>query len=253
METKTALEWTFTPLDFFEQEIEFDNDEYSIKIMKGSIRATLFNDNKSEEYFGKIQEEVNDIFKSVQLENQSQFKLSDYSIVNINSDGTETKNIIINVNLSNAIKTSVEYSIRNADGTVVFDSVESRKNKKSFFAKNISKYCREDKVFKSITESFSNSIFDISNSLIHLYEILDSLTKKFGSTDKARKILGIPKLKWSRLGNLSNNEPLKEGRHRGKNVGSLRNATPLELKEAREISKEIILLYLEFLKKEKNI
>lgn len=250
IETKLALEWTYTPEDFFEQEIEIDSEEYSVKIGMGSIRTVLLKSIESEEYFNKIQEEMCDVFKSVQLENHSIFELSNYIIVNIKPDGTETKNIITNINLT--FKTAVEYTISNANGISIVDSVENRKNKKLLLAKNTSEYCKKDQVFKNIVGSFSNSISDNENCFFHLYEILDSLTKTFGSVKRTQKILGITALKWNRLGKLSNYEPLIEGRHRGKNIGFLRNATIQELKEAREISKGIILLYLEYLKTKKK-
>lgn len=83
------------------------------------------------------------------------------------------------------------------------------------------------------------SIRDPNNELIYLYEIRDALSRKFGNSDKAISVLDIPKTKWKDFGKLCNYEPLKQGRHRGQHA-ALRNATDIELSEARETAKTII-------------
>lgn len=89
------------------------------------------------------------------------------------------------------------------------------------------------------------SVKDPDNELVHLYEIGDALAKKFG--DAVRAKLGITRAQWSRFGRLANNEPLRQGRHRGKNAGNLRDATEGELQEARGIARTMIEAYLQFL------
>lgn len=88
---------------------------------------------------------------------------------------------------------------------------------------------------------------DPNNELIHLYEIRDTLSKKFWSKDAACKALNITDKWWSRLGQLANDEPLRQGRHRGKNPGTLRDAKGAELTEARNIARHFVEAYLEYL------
>jgi hypothetical protein len=44
----------------------------------------------------------------------------------------------------------------------------------------------------------------------------------------------------SLFGRLANDEPIRQGRHRGRSSGPLRDATELELEKCREISRRII-------------
>jgi pimeloyl-ACP methyl ester carboxylesterase len=82
---------------------------------------------------------------------------------------------------------------------------------------------------------------DPDNELVHLYEIRDALTERLPD---ARTKLGITRSEWSRFGQLANDEPLRQGRHRGTNVGNLRDATEGELQEARRIARKMIEAYL---------
>jgi hypothetical protein len=82
--------------------------------------------------------------------------------------------------------------------------------------------------------------FDPANELVHLYEIRDALSEKFGSQSKARRELVITREQWNGLGALADRAPLREGRHRGKHPGRLRDATSEELNEARSIAKSMI-------------
>lgn len=91
-----------------------------------------------------------------------------------------------------------------------------------------------------MTRSYRCSLEDPSNSLVYLYEIRDAVTEPYGSEVEARKQLGISKRDWQRLGQLANDQPLLEGRHRGSQTRSLRNATPDELSEARRLASILI-------------
>jgi hypothetical protein len=61
--------------------------------------------------------------------------------------------------------------------------------------------------------------------------------------------MGLNATDWSRLGRLANSEPLKQGRHRGKSAGGLRDASESELVEARNIARSFVEAYLMYLDK----
>ena len=93
--------------------------------------------------------------------------------------------------------------------------------------------------------SYDAGVRDPTNELVHLYEIRDALSAKFGGESAARATLAITASQWSRLGQLCNNEPLCQGRHRGKTGEVLRDATEAELAEARGIARAMIEAYLQ--------
>lgn len=88
---------------------------------------------------------------------------------------------------------------------------------------------------------------DPQNEFTHLYEILDALRTKFGRKGRAYSHVGLTKDQWGRLENLANEAPLFQGRDRGAKIGQLRDATPAELDEAREIAKRMIQGYFDCL------
>jgi len=98
-----------------------------------------------------------------------------------------------------------------------------------------------------LLNSYKSAMNDPNNEFVHLYEIRDALSKKFGGENKACKALNISGPQWSQLGNLTNNPSLRQGRHRGKNPGTLRNATVEELTEARNIAFFFVEAYFKYL------
>ena len=111
----------------------------------------------------------------------------------------------------------------------------------------LAKYRRKDWCVAFLLNSYTEAVNDPDNELVHLYEIRDAIAKKFGGGSAAVKALKITESQWSRLGQLANDEPLKQGRHRGKNLGVLRDATEWELKEGRDIARNLVEAYLYYL------
>jgi len=89
-------------------------------------------------------------------------------------------------------------------------------------------------------ESYSRAVTDPEDELVHLYEIRDAAAKHFGNDQAAIKALGLNPSDWRDLGELANNAPLKEGRHRGRQSTARRAATEEELTRARVTGRQII-------------
>ena len=136
------------------------------------------------------------------------------------------------------------------DGNVVPDKETQAKQKIAKEAEEIGELIlkhHEDKVLKSLLDSYYASVSDPSDEFIHLYEIRDALSSKFGNYDKARSALGnFSKTKWRDFGQICDISPLKQGRHRGK-YDVLRDATVNELAEVRSIALDMIRAYLRYL------
>ena len=128
----------------------------------------------------------------------------------------------------------------------VADTKRERIEATKDFALLASKH-RTDPVAESLLKSYHAAITDASKELAHLYDIREVLATKFGGGTKARAVLGITKSRWGRLGELANDVPLSQGRHRGRRIGQLRDANPSELDEARAIAKDMIRKYLQYL------
>jgi len=141
----------------------------------------------------------------------------------------------------------VDIQITDKDGNVIADSKRDRIERKKSLAELVSFHCATDSLLASLLKSQAAAVRDPNNELVHLYEIRDALTTKFGSESATRTALGIGSTQWSRFGQLCNNKPLRQGRHRGKTGGILRDATEAELTEARGIARAMIEAYLRHL------
>lgn len=96
-------------------------------------------------------------------------------------------------------------------------------------------------------KSYQMAVKDPNNELVYLYEVRDALLSKFSKKKNAINRLGITQAEWDTIGNLANNPPLKQGRHRGKSAGYLRDAELSELEVARKATANLIEKYLVYL------
>jgi len=127
----------------------------------------------------------------------------------------------------------VDFLLKDAEGNVVRDSKAERIAEHISLLDELAPKVPHSATLRSLLESYSQSIDDPNNELVHLYEVRDALSHHYGNEQAARNALAISKTEWQRLGILANVEPLKEGRHRGKHSHVKRQATSSELDEAR--------------------
>jgi hypothetical protein len=240
VEENVTLEWTFTPEDFFEVPFEHKGERCTFDIQEGKVIADV--SAIAENEYTNIHDELNGLFLGAQLIEHGSYTLSDFAIIRIRPDGT--RNIGVSVKSASIVTVSgkAEFVITDAEGNVKHDSRAERIQNRREVAALAAKH-RADPVAVAILKSYRAAAEESRIELIRLYEIRDALAKHFGEGD-ARKVLGISKNDWSRLGYLANEAPLNQGRHRGKKVGELRDATDAELNEARKIAQGMIRAYL---------
>jgi hypothetical protein len=240
VEERVTLEWTFSPESFFEVPFEHQGERCTFNINNGKVVADVSALAESE--YTNVHDELNGFFLGAQLIEHGSYTLSDFAIVRIRPDGT--RNIAVSVKSASIVTVTgkAEFVITDAQGNVKHDSRAERIQDRREIAALAAKH-RADPVAAAILKSYRAAAEESRIELIRLYEIRDALAKHFGEGD-ARKVLGISKNDWSRLGYLANEAPLNQGRHRGKKVGELRDATEAESNEARTIARHMIRAYL---------
>jgi hypothetical protein len=244
MDETLSLEWSYTPVDFFEAPVDYSRPTYQAHIEAGRVIVT-FAGNQSDSVFPVTHKEVVAFFRGAQPFRNKRFDLSGYNVVRKGPDGS----VVVNVSAHLTVHAQVGFAdivARDPAGKVTFDSKLERIKATEHAARLALKHAT-DPVAASVLKSYDAGINDSSNELTHLYEIRDALAKKFGRDNKACSQLAINKTRWSRLGQLANDEPLRQGRHRGRKLGFLRDATEAELNEARALAWEMIRKYLEWL------
>lgn len=246
MSAIVVFEWNFSPSDYFEVPIEIVRDDYTLTIAHGKAEAKL--DSATYEANPSIRqtlhEGLNDRFLGVQLLTHRAYELSRSTKTRVHPDGR--KDVFLEVEPARIVITGhpVDFQVRDKDGNIISDSKRDRIEKKKSLADLVSAYRATDETLASLLRSHDAAVRDPNNELVHLYEIRDALSVKFGGDKEARSALGISSADWSRFGLLCNNEPLRQGRHRGKTGAALRDATESELVDARRIARGMTEAYL---------
>ena len=253
-----VLDWTFTPPDYFEEPISIVKDKYEMTIENGKVEARI-----EAKYFDgepdlrmKFHESLYSRFLGAQILNKKPFELSKPSMSRIHADGRRNHYIFPESIPLTMTVGPADVIITDPSGKVIRDSRKERTEKRKRLAELVEKHRAQSPVLRSLLNSWSSSINKPDNELVYLYEIRESLSREFGGKKKTLRILKISNKSWdkswSRLGHLANEEPLKQGRHRGKHVDTLRDATEDELSEARVIAQKLIEKYLEYLDDTQN-
>jgi len=249
MEDVVILEWNYSPENYFEEDILINRDNYEILISTGKVEARI-----NPEYYEKqnnlrdiLHERLNDRFLGAQLFAHKPYELSRASMYRLHPDGRKDITLFVGSCVMTMSVGNVDLVVKDKEGNIVADSKRERIDKKKELAELAEKYSATDALVTFLLGSYNASVTDPENELVHLYEIRDALSKEFSGESRTREILGLSKPKWSRLGKLANNEPIKQGRHRGQSLGALRNATNEELQEARKIASTFIEAYLGYI------
>jgi hypothetical protein len=248
-----VLEWKFSPPDYFEEAIHIKRDDYVLTINNGTVEARIRPEtyDKDQSMRDRLHASLNDRFLGVQLFSHKPYELSKASMYRLHPNGRRDitifpEPIVIKVSIGEP-----DIIVKDKDGTIITDSRQERIQKKQELAELAEKYRQKDPFVASILRSYNEAVNDPDNELVHLYEIRDSIAKRFGGESAAQSELGITGKRWSRLGKLANDEPLKQGRHRGKSPGVLRDATEGELREARSIARNLVEALLDYLESSK--
>jgi hypothetical protein len=248
MEDVVLLEWTFTPKDYFEDEIRIARDDYQMVIRNGVVEARINPEIYDSEHKMRdaLHTSLNDRFLGVQLLTHKPYTLSKASMARIHPDGKRDVTVFPESCVMTMTAGNVDLVVKDKDGNVISDTRRDRIEKKKELAELAELYS-SDTVASSLLSSYKSAVNDPENELVHLYEIRDALSKLFKGETPARNALGLSASDWSRLGQLANSEPLKQGRHRGKSAGELRDATENEISEARSIARNFVESYLVYL------
>lgn len=246
---KIILEWKYDPKSYFESDIVFDDNELRMRMFDGSVKLELLNYNSDfEPDHEKYNSFVESYFIAEMIGKRTYYDLKIGAIVIEDNDGLKEEILIpwiVTHNMSFSAKVRV---IKNdKDGNILYDSEEEEKKKLLELLKNIQNVYDKDEVVPHIIKSFKNSILFPDDELVYLYEIIDAIQTYFKSKSKALHELKISKANWSELGKICNKLPLKQGRHRGQMIGTIKDSSAFELETARSISKKIIHTFIDYL------
>lgn len=245
-ESKTVLEWTYNPADFFEEPCTFSFSGGEITISEGEVKGEFDGSNydQGQDFRDQLHEQVTNVFLAQQVQARRHFQLSSASMAREHSDGRRCITAFLESGKFTLSGGQIDMVVTNAKGKIIKDPKAERLQKQQNFRDNVSNLLPGDLTLKRMLQSFQNALSDTDNLFIHLYEVREALTSEFGSESSVKTDLGVSATDWSNFGRLANNEPIHEGRHRGKHK-ALRPANSLETAWALCFAKELIEAYVD--------
>lgn len=254
MNAVVVLEWKFSPPDYFEEAIEISQQDYTMTIGDGHAHAridlAIYEANPGMRE--RLRNVLNGQFLSVQLVTHRAYELSSPAMTITHPSGRRDVFVEVQPARAEATVGRVDFRITDKDGNITVDLRRDRIAKQERLAKLITSYLPKDTLLASLFRSNAAAAHDPDNELVHLYEIRDALSKNLGGDSAARRALSFSNGMWSCFGRLCNEEPVRQGRHRGRTGGALRDATEAELIEARGIAQAMIEAYLQYLEASAN-
>lgn len=246
------LEWTYTPDGYFEDSFQITDELYEVNISQGKIEARIdpVHYDAEDKIREKLHKKIESIFLARQLYIHQSYALSKSTMYRLYSDGRRDATVFIEGVQAVCSVGIVDVMIGDSDGNVISNTRQERIDTSNAFVELIVKY-EHDPLLLYLLGSYNASVEYPENELVYLYDIRDALAAKFSGEKNIIDILNITKSDWSNLGRLANDEPIIQGRHRGKKAPDLRSATSEELEEVRTISKKFIEAYLNYLESQK--
>jgi hypothetical protein len=237
MTEKTEIIWTYTPSTYLEQPYRTTIVGADIELNSGSATATLQvpKDPFSDELLDLYLAIIHAVLTARQSSVNRPFEITGPQIHQHQANGVESIGIRVGEVMVMTDVLSPDILMTDADGKVVKDTRAEREAAETQHANEFANAAAKSAIVRKLFRSYQVAIDDPGNELVHLYEIPDFLAEHFGNGKTARSSLGISRAYWSRLKELANDEPLLEGRHRGKHT-ILRHATASEKDEARKIA-----------------
>ncbi|NBB85088.1 MAG: hypothetical protein GVY12_02545 [Bacteroidetes bacterium] len=261
----STFSWAFEPEYLFRlgnDEIRYDFDDYHLVIHDGEVEAFV-SDLQAIDGWPNVhdirevlQQGVERILDSQAIWEHEAYELSfkDYDIPESMNEGLDYNVVLRNLTLQAKAVAFFEIEARGPDGEIIYDSKKARKQRQIEFGELVHRYRSEDPWANFAISRYQRAIEDPDREFVHLFDILEALRRRFGSRDddiKANLYVGDDiKNKLGTLGQLANDAPVRQGRHPGRKVGQLRDATKDERKVARQVARQLVFGYLLYLDKE---
>lgn len=243
-----VVEWTFSPSDYFEEELDLPCEHGDMHIIPGKAELRIPAERYPPDHSlrAHLQGELEARFLAAQVLAHRPYALSKSNVSMVYPDGRRNAwafpdGATVSISCGNA-----DFILRDRAGNIVRDTKRERIEERARFSQLAVRHIA-DPAASAILRSYAAAVNDPGNELVHLYEIRDALSRHFGVEAAAISAVSVSAHQWSRIGQLANSDPLTQGRHRGRQLGSLRDATRAELSEARAIARAMISGYLTYL------
>ena len=237
---RTELSWSYHPPDFFEGPYERTDRKASLQIDVGRAVVTVSGGEPPPDVEQRLLAWVRHTLQIRGLQKGRTFELNQQP--NVVEFRGSSRNVILRAGVGSFAITGGNLDVvqTDASGKTVVDTKAQRLKLQREDLDDLSAKAQAEPALGTMLESFSTALNEPDSEFVRLYQIRDALAKRFGSERDAKEALGISTSDWKFYGQMANDEPVVEGRHRGKSLGPLRNATPDERARMRALAEDWI-------------
>lgn len=233
-----SVEWTYTPEGFFEAPLLVRGNGYLLEATAGIATAQVYGD--VEEQQGKAWEDRLDMlmrawFTASQLIDPRKFTLQQSGATLYRRDGSRTVSALFQGCYS--IERPSQWS------ELTPEQRADRQQRMRELAMGLARHSCNDELVRLVS-SFQASVEDPENSFVHLYEIKELLRKLLDESKDFAIELGVNDASVRQYISSLGNDAIRQGRHRGKHIGKLRNATLHEVRTAQDLALQLIEGYV---------
>lgn len=242
MITKTELEWSYEPDDFFESplKLSLENGQLNVDAGKAVYRLATPNDPIPLDIRESVSEEVSRVFKCNQIRTHRVFTIRGPSVTQLKANGSRNTEISVESATLSIKAGRADIISTDKSGNIVVDSEAARIRSETAFISSLLPRIDNSPTLQNMVDSYSQAVQDPDDEFVHLYEICDAAVKHYGNEASARTALGISLKDWRTFKGLANNKHIRQSRHRGQQEVGLRDATPEELADVRRVARHII-------------
>ena len=244
----TVLEWTYEPKGFFEEScnLPFSDGEIAIAagVARGEFGAERYDEGQC--FRDSAQEFLDSAFLAQQVQVHQHFTLSKAVAAREHADGRRDCTVFLKPVALTMSLGQIDVIVQDEHGNVTTDTKAERLQRQVGFHSKIMHLIPLHSEIKRMLQSFRNALNDPDNFLIHLFEIRETVVCYVQKPPVQHQQVNVSASDWSKFGRLANDEPLLEGRHRGKR-SELRKATSEEVRWALCFGQCLIEGYVQLL------
>lgn len=162
-----SLQWSFSPVDYLENQVLPDLSLGRLEVSNGSITLAIFHRQSvfDEELRLRLHRELDDLLQAISILTHRPYRLRQLNACKASEDGQEEV-FIFSEELTVAVSLSAGRFF-----------TEEQHEKERVFLMGVQRH-NSDPLLRSLIESYGRAIKDPRNELIHLYEIRDALSRK---------------------------------------------------------------------------
>lgn len=247
---RTDFEWTYEPKDLFEQAEDIDIQGIIVRVEDGVASARAPGDRSRDLALrDALQIALLETLLGQGVARRMVARLSQPAISVLDEQGNCSVLVTLTGVAATCVAGRADVIERDSSGRVISDTKAERLARQAALRALIVKWTGRDTVLDGLITLNQRAAEDSETFLVHLYGTREAIKIKFGSESKAKIALDVSAATWSRLGVLTNELPLQEGRHAGKHHEVLRPATDAERHEAWCLAEELIEAYLRWLER----